>query len=176
MAEISSGLTIDQVLQMITANAATAFVGGTAQNPTTVANLISNFPPSATYLGQYARVSDLFGAVDDIMRCRFDGTAYRWVPQRPNFTAVNAATGGNISILPLVTAPTLRLTGGLLSNMTITPSSTNAFVGQKQTVIQEGPLNLLTSTITGLLGSNITLLGNTARVIEYGPTGWFASA
>lgn len=176
MAEISSGLTIDQVMQMITTNAATAFVGGTAQNPTTVANLISNFPPSATYLGQYARVSDLFGAVDDIMRCRFDGTAYRWVPQRPNFTAVNAATGGNISILPLVTAPTLRLTGGLLSNMTITPSSTNAFVGQKQTVIQEGPLNLLTSTITGLLGSNLTLLGNTARVIEYGPTGWFASA
>lgn len=172
----SSGLTQDQVMTLIAANAATSFVGGTNTVPTTVAALHSNFPPGASFLGQYARVSDLFGSVDDIMRCRFDGTAYRWIPQRPNFTGVNTATTGSITVMPLVTPPTLRLTAALLGNMTISASSTNAFVGQKQTIIQEGVLGLFTSTITGLLGSNLTLLGNSARVIEYGPTGWFASA
>jgi len=155
---------------------ATQFVGNTALVPTTIAALHTDFPPSLSTLGMYARVSDLYQAVDDIMRCRWDGVAYRWVPQRPNFAGTRSETGGNISILPLVTPPTLRLTGSLISNLTITPSITNAFVGQKQTVVQEGALNLLTSTITGLIGSNLTLLGSNARVIEYGPTGWFASA
>jgi hypothetical protein len=177
MADGNNGIGPEQVMQMIAANAATSFVGGTNTSPTTVSALHTNFPPSVTYLGQYARVSDLFGSVDDIMRCRWDGVAYRWVPQRPNFTGVRTETGGNIPILPLITPPTLRLTGNLISNMTITPSSTNAFVGQKQTIIQEGTFTIITSTITGLIGSNLTLLGGgTARVIEYGPTGWFPSA
>lgn len=162
-------ITIDQAPFI----SATQFVDN---NPMTVVQLHTNYPPSASTLGLYGRVTDLYGAVDDIMRCRWDGVSYRWVPQRPNFTGVRADTGGNIPVLPLITPPTLRLTGSLISNMTITPSSTMAFIGQKQTIIQEGPLNLLTSTITGLIGSNLTLLGNTARVIEYGSTGWFASA
>lgn len=144
--------------------------------PITVANLIANYPPSASNFGMYARVTDLYGSVDDIMRCRFDGVAYRWVPQRPNFVGVNAATGGAVSIVPLVTPPTLRLTSTLLSNMTITPTTTNAFIGMKQTVCQDGGLGIFTSIITGLIGSNITLLGNSSRVIEYGPTGWFQSS
>lgn len=176
MAELSSEITIDQVIQLIAASASTSFVGGTNANPTTVSSLIANFPPSATYLGQYARVSDLFGSVDDIMRCRFDGTAYRWVPQRPNFVGTSTSTGGSITVTPLVTPPTLRLTATLLSNLSIAPSSTNAFVGMQQKIIQEGVLGIFTSTITGLIGSNLTLLGNTTKVIEYGPTGWFAAS
>lgn len=143
--------------------------------PMTVAQLIANYPPSATTLGSYARVTDLYGAVDDIMRCRWDGVAYRWVPQRPSFSAVNTATGGTINIIPLVTAPTLRMSSTLLSNMTFVPSTTNAFVGQQQRIIQEGSLGLFVSTITGLIGSNVSLLGNTTKILEYGPTGWFAS-
>lgn len=171
----AAGLINSMVPPMITAGSATAFVGGTATSPTTVASLISTYPPSSTYLGQYARVSDLYGAVDDIMRCRYDGTAYRWVPQRPAFSGTNAATSGAVTITPLVTPPTLRLTGTLLGSMTITPSSTNAFVGMQQRVVMEGVLGVFTATITGLLGSNLTLLGGNAKIIEYSPTGWFAA-
>lgn len=123
----------------------------------------------------YARVSDLYGSVDDIMRCRFDGLNYRWIPQRPFFTAVNTATSGTVNIIPLVTPPTLRLTGTLLGNMSITPTTTNAFVGQQQRVIMDGVLGVFAATITGLIGSNLTLLGGGSRVIEYGPTGWFSA-
>lgn len=150
----------------------TSFVTNTVL---TVAGLHSTYPPSISNLGLYARVSDLYGVVDDIMRCRYDGVAYRWVPQRPNFVGTATATGGNVTITPLVTPPTLRLTGTLISNMTITPSTTNAFIGQKQVLSQDNVLGIFTSTITGLIGSNLTLLGNTSRVIEYGPTGWFQS-
>jgi len=175
MAEVQGGLTEQQVRDIITANASTSFVGGTATTPTTVANLIASFPPSPMYMGQYARVSDLYGAVDDIMRCRFDGVAYRWIPQRPNFAGVATTTSGSINILPLVTPPTLRLTGTLLGNMSVVPSATNAFIGQQQRVIMDGVLGLFTATITGLIGSNLSLLGGGAKLIEYGPTGWFSA-
>lgn len=176
MSEISaSGLSYADVLAMIAANASAAFVGGTSQSPTTVAALHTNYPPSSTYLGQYARVSDLYGVVDDIMRCRYDGTNYRWVPQRPDFVSNVSATGGTVTATPLVSPPTMRLTGTLLSNIVVTPSNTNAYLGQRFRVIQAGTLGLFTSTITGLIGSNLTLLGNTSRDIEFGPTGWFQS-
>lgn len=175
MAEVQAGLSEQQVRDLISASSSTSFVGGTATAPTTVASLISSFPPSSQYMGQYARVSDLYGAVDDIMRCRFDGVAYRWIPQRPAFTAVSTATTGAISIVPLVTAPTLRLTGTLLGNMSLTPSATNAYVGQQQRVIMDGTLGLFTASITGLIGSNLSLLGGGSKLIEYGPTGWFSA-
>lgn len=149
------------------------FVGNSSTTPLTVSSLISGFPPSASFLGWYARVSDLFGSVDDILRCRYDGVQYRWIPQRPNFAGTTSATGGTIPVTPLVTPPTLRLTANLLSNMTINPSATNAYIGMQQTIVQEGLLGLFSSTITGLIGSNITILGNTTKTIEYGPTGWF---
>ncbi len=177
MVEIfSSSLSIEQVLALINSASPSTFVGNSAQTPISVANLLSNFPAGPSYLGMYARVFDLFGAVDDIMRCRFDGVNYRWVPQRPNFVGTSAATSGTITITPLLTAPTLRLTGNLLGNMTINPVSTNAFIGMQQKIVQEGILGLFTSTITGLIGSNLTLLGNTTKTIEYGPTGWFQSS
>lgn len=178
MAEVSpSGLTIDDVMQMMQQNSPTVFVGGSNSSPLTVASLHSSFPPSATHLGKYARVSDLFGSVDDIMRCRYDGIAYKWIPQRPNFTGVIASTSGTVTITPLVTPPTIRITSALLGNMSIVPSSTNAFIGMKQTIIQEGALGLFTSIITGLIGANIALspLTNSVQTIEYGSTGWFRS-
>jgi hypothetical protein len=175
MAEIAGGLGVQQVLDIISANSNASFVGGTATTPTTVANLITNFPPYATYMGQYARVSDLYGSVDDIMRCRFDGVAYRWIPQRPSFSGVAANTGGTVPIVPLVTPPTLRLTGTLLGSMSVVPSSVNAYVGQQQRVIMEGTLGLFTASITGLVGSNLSLLGGGSKLIEYSANGWFAA-
>lgn len=148
----------------------------------TIADLMTNFPPSVTYRGLYARVSNLYnnigtastGGVDDIVRCRLDVTnnTYRWVPQREAFNVSIAPTGGTASLIPLVTPPTVRLTGTLLGNLTITPSSTNAYVGQVFQVIQNSTLGLFATTITGLIGSNITLLGNSTQQFEFTSSGW----
>ena len=172
MAEVSSSITAAQVAAMIAQSAGAGYVSSPT-SAMTVADLMANFPPGASYLNQYARVSDLYGSVDDIMRCRFDGVNYRWVPQRPFFSGTTAATSGTVVIIPLVTPPTLRLTANLLGNINVTPSSVNAFVGQQQRIIQDGTLGLFTTTITGLIGSNITLLGGNTKLLEYGPTGWF---
>lgn len=111
----------------------------------TVAELITNYPPAANVMGLYARVSDLYGSVDDIMRT------------------------------PLVTAPTLRATGTLLGNLSFSMASTNAYIGQRQRIYMQGVLGIFAASITGLIGSNLTLLGNTYKDVEYGPTGWFGA-
>lgn len=149
----------------------------------TVANLLATVPCTSAIYGQYASVSDLYnngvagGGIDDILRCRFDASnsLYKWTPQREAYNATVSSTGGAMTITPLVTPPTLRITGTLLSNITISPSSTNAYVGQRYRVIMNGTLGVFTATITGLIGSNLTLLGGTTSVVEYGPTGWFSA-
>jgi len=183
MAEINNGMTSDQV-QAAIANAIaglpTSFVGG--GSAMTIADLMTNFPAGVAYKGLYARVNNLYnnssasaaGGVDDIVRCRFDAanSTYRWVPQREAFNVSIAPTGGTTTLTPLVTPPTVRLAGTLVGNLTINPSATNAYVGQVFQVIQNSTLGLFVTTITGLLGSNVTLLGNTAQLFEYTATGW----
>jgi len=151
----------------------------------TIDNLLTNFPAGATYNGKYARVSNLFngtsttasGGIDDIVRCRFDvaNAVYRWVPQREAFNISIAATSGTTTITPLVSPPTIRLAGTLTGNLTITPSATNAYIGQRFTVIQASTLGIFVTTVTGLIGSNLTLLGNTTQQLEYTVSGWSKS-
>lgn len=157
-----------------------SFVNGGA--PLTIQQLMTNFPPSLAYQGLFAKVSNLYnnssatavGGIEDNVRCRFDATnnVYRWVPQREAFNVAIAPTSGTTTLTPLVTPPTVRLIGTLTGNLTINPSATNAYVGQVFQVIQNSTLGLFVTTITGLLGSNVTLLGNTAQLFEYTATGW----
>lgn len=184
MAEIDNqGPTVDQVQQMINSAMATiptSFVGG--GTPMNIQDLMTNFPASATHSGKYARVSNLYnnssmtssGGVDDIARCRFDVTnnTYRWVPQREAYNIAITPTSGTTTLTPLVTPPTVRLTGTLLGNLTITPSSTNAYIGQVFEVIQNSVLGLFVTQITGLVGSNLTLLGGATQQLEYTSAGW----
>lgn len=184
MAEIDNqGTSADQVQQMINSAIAalpTSFVaGGSTMN---IQDLMTNFPAAAIYSGKYARISNLYnnssmsavGGVDDIVRCRFDATnnAYRWVPQREAYNVAIAPTGGTTTLLPLVTPPTIRLTGTLVGNLTINPSATNAYIGQVFEVIQNSTLGLFITTVTGLLGSNLTILGNSTQQFEYTSGGW----
>jgi hypothetical protein len=175
MPEISgSGLSAADVLALIAVNANNAYVASPS-TPMTVANLIANFPPGATYLNQYARVSDLYGSVDDIMRCRFDGTNYRWVPQRESFAGTSAATTGAVNIIPLVTPPVVRMTATLVGNVQYSATATNAYVGQRQVIINNATISIFVTMITGLIGSNLTILGGSSQTIVYGPTGWYAA-
>ncbi len=150
----------------------------------TVAQLHASYPPSATYANMSANVSDLYNngvtgkGIQEVMNCRPDITngVYKWVPRRSDFNIVITSSGGNVTLTPLVTPPTIILTGTLTSSQTITPLSTNAFVGMKQRIIQNSTLGLFTSTITGLIGSNVALVGNATKDIEYGVVGWFVSS
>lgn len=151
-------------------------------NPQTVAQLLANFPASSTQAGKYAVVSDLYNmstatGIVEILRCRFDAVnnVYRWVPQRQEFARDMASTGGAVNLTPLISPPTLRLTGTLLGGMTITPSASNAWIGMRFRVVQNSVLGVFVTSITGLIGSNLTLLGNAVRDVEYGPSGWFSS-
>lgn len=169
----TSGLSQADVLALISSTSTTSFVGNGAAM--TVAQLMANYPAAATYQGLYARVMDLYGSVDDIMRCRYDGANYRWVPQREAFSGNVTSTGGTINIIPLVTPPTIRTAGTLAGNLTFAPSLINAYIGQRQRVVIANTLGLFTASVTNILGSNITLLGGSSKTIEFGPSGWFSA-
>ncbi len=141
--------------------------------PMTVADLLVTFPASAANMGKYARVTDLYGSVDDVLRCRFDGVNYRWVPQRADFNVVSTASGA-VPLIPLVTPPTIKTPTSLTGNISFQPSAANAYIGQRYRIAVTGGLGIYTATISGLIGSNLTLLGNSAKDIEYAASGWFS--
>lgn len=161
------------------------FVGNGAYM--TLADLHTNYPPSATYDGMYANINNFYngvsmsaaGGIKEVARCRYDITnnQYRWMEQRPFYSINSAVTGATgvtttVNLMPLVTPPTVRLTGTLLGNLNVTPTATNAYIGQKFKVIQSSVLGLFTTTLTGLVGSNLTLLGNTTQDLEFTTAGW----
>lgn len=171
---------IAAIVQGLIPAPSTSFVGNGL--PMTVAELFTTYPADATRNGLYARVSNLYngnstssiGGIDDIVRCRLDATngAYRWVPQRDAYVVSQAPSTGSVTLMPLVTPPSLRLTGTLVGNLTISPSTLNAYVGQTFEIIQNSTLGLFVTTITGLLGSNLALLGNNTQQLIYTATGW----
>lgn len=146
---------------------------GTVQ---TVAALLSSFPASASVVGKYARVSDLYGSVDEVMRCRWDGVAYRWIPQRVlDFAKGVSQTSGTLTVTPLISAPVLILRATLLGNMTVNLSTTNAWIGQAQRIRSPALLGLNSLTLGNLLGGvTKTLLGGGDTVAVYTEEGWDA--
>lgn len=147
--------------------------GGTAM---TVNDLLANFPASASTLYKYARVTDLYGQANSIMVCEASAGTYYWRPQRSDFAAQNASTGGALSLTPLVTAPIIFLTGSLVGGMTITPSTANAWPGATFQVISKGALNLFGINISGLIGGGTVplLTGNMRTVTYIAGAGWQA--
>lgn len=148
-----------------------AFVSPT---PMTVAALLAGFPAGATYLGKYARVNDLYGSADEVMRCSKTGAStYYWRPQRSDYAQNSAQTGGAMSLIPLVTPPQLKLTATLASSMTITPSATNAWPGCCFDVTMAGVLGIFGITIAGLIGVSVPLLSGATKRIIYDGSGYY---
>lgn len=147
----------------------TSFVSPTSM---TVANLLTTYPASSTYVGKYARVTDLWGSTDEIMRCSYDGTTYYWRPQRTDYAVTNASTSGAITLNPLVTPPQIFMTGTLLGDITVTPSVTNAWPGAEFIVTSKGALGIFNINITGLVGANVPLLTGASKTITYTSAGW----
>jgi hypothetical protein len=161
----------------------TQFVSGfTPSSPDTVANLIANAPCNAARVGMYAVVSNLYSSVsgsttNEVARCGATGSTYYWRPQRTDYSATVAYTGGSLPLTPLLTPPVLYLTGTLASNGTITPSTVNAWPGEQFQIIETGALGLFSLQIGGLLGTALNFITGGTRTMTYscntsGVCGW----
>ncbi|CUX21166.1 hypothetical protein CFBP6626_07155 [Agrobacterium tumefaciens] len=141
----------------------------------TVANLLANFPAAVGYRGMYARVSDLWGSVQTVMICEYDGTNYYWRPQRTDYAVTSTQTSGTMSLVPLVTAPEIALQTTLVGAMTVTPSNTNVWPGCQFRILAPPNLGVYTLTITGLIGGLTSLiLGGGEKTVVYTANGWRA--
>lgn len=178
MAEVQSGLSMDQINAAIASSIAAipnAFINGGAEQ--TVASLLTNFPADASMLYKYARVSDLYGTARSVMICEASAGSFYWRPQRTDFSAASAATSGTVTLTPLLTAPVMVFTGTLLGSITIQPSSTNAWPGATFTVMANGVLGLFNINISGLIGGGtVPLLTGGSRTVTYiQGAGWRAA-
>lgn len=144
-----------------------------------VAALLTGYPASAAYRGKYARVNDLWGSVQTIMVCEGDSSGYYWRPQRTDYApAPMAMTSGTLSLIPLVTAPIVNLTGTLTGNVTITPTMQNVWPGATFTVSSNSVIGaLLGINISGLVGAGtVPLVSGGIRTLTYfSGSGWKAA-
>jgi hypothetical protein len=169
----SSGLSAADVQALINAQPS-GFVNGGGEM--TVAQLLANYPADASMVFKYARVSDLYGSAHSVMICESSGGQFYWRPQRTDFSGASTATGGAVSLTPLLTPPTLIFTGTLTGNVTATPSTANVWPGASFTVIANGLLGLFGINLGGLVGGGaIPLLSGSSRTMTYVPgSGWRA--
>lgn len=138
-----------------------------------VASLLSTYPAGPSYLGFYARVSDLWSSVEEVMRCSYDGSTYYWRPQRTDYAINSSQTSGTMTLTPLVSAPEITLQATLLGNMTITPVATNAWPGCQFKIRSPASLGIFSITFTGLIGGiTSTLLGGADKIVVYTASGW----
>lgn len=145
--------------------------GGQTQ---TVAQLLSNYPAGVSYVGMYARVSDLWGAVDEVMRCCTNGSGvYYWRPQRTDYSTNSSQSSGSVTLTPLVSPPSIFMTATLLGNLTVTPSTTNAWPGCRFEIVSPSSLGIYSVSFSGLVGGIVSnLLAGNTRVLEYTVDGW----
>lgn len=148
-----------------------AFVSSTSM---TVAQLLANFPATASLLGKYARVTDLYGSADEVMRCCSNGSVHYWRPQRTDYAQAMGQDRGTVSLLPLFTPPQIRMTAALGGALTITPSTVNAWPGCTFDVTMTGLLGIFSATITGLVGASIPLLTGATKRLVYDGSGFYA--
>lgn len=152
--------------------ATTNFVSGfTSASPGLIANLLSTAACNSARLASYAVVSDLYNGAtntNEVLRCGLSGTTYYWRPQRTDFAATQAFTGGALALTPFVSPPVMYLTGITTTNGTITPSATNAYPGEQFTVVETGTIGaLLSLQVTGLIGSVLNFLTGGVHTVTY---------
>lgn len=99
-------------------------------NIMTVADVLNTYPAGASYRGKYVRVSDLYGYVDGVMRCGYDGTQYYWQPTSTDYGRDLAVTA-DMTITPHGHPTSFNLTGSIGLGVTrgITLSPTNGWPG-----------------------------------------------
>lgn len=131
------------------------------QSIITVADLMTTYPPSATYRGKYCRVSDMWGAVDGVFRCTYNGRIYYWEPTTQPQLLGNMNLTGSATVQPLSSFPIMELGGSLpsLTTWTITLGTDNICPG----LVKEFRPSL--TTFLGALNVIGTGIGSTIALV-----------
>lgn len=128
---------------------------------------VATLPAAAEYARKYAWATDLFGGPGDYVIS--DGVS--WKPVRPLalFTVTNANT--DMTLTPLLSAPTQVLQGTLSATRAITLSTSYAYPGARFRVKREAGGALFN---LNLLGSLLGL--NSWMDVEYDGSSWKQTA
>jgi hypothetical protein len=141
------------------------------QSIVTIAQLMADYPAGSAFRGKYCRVSDLWGAVDGVMRCGYNGRIYYWEPTTQNTLIGQVPVAGDMTVQPLSSFPIIELTGSVptLTTRTINagldyawPGAVKEFRGSLTSLL--GTLNIIGTGI----GSTIAMaLGGNRRIACY---------
>jgi hypothetical protein len=136
----------------------------------TQSQMWATYPPSITYRGRYCRVSDMWGLVDGVYRCTFNGRIYYWEPTNQNQLVGAITPTGNMTIQPMVTSPIIELVGAGPATLTtwgITIGTDNIVPGLVKEV--RGSFSSLLGSINILgVGSTLNLaLGGSRRIASF---------
>ncbi len=135
------------------------------QSIITIAQLMTDYPAGAAYRGKYCRVSDLWGAVDGVMRCGYNGRIYYWEPTTQNQLVGQLPAASSMTVQPLSSFPILELTSNIALGNTVNitagldyawPGAIKEFRGSMTSLL--GTLNIIGtgigSTLAMALGGN----------------------
>lgn len=138
----------------------------------TTAQLLSTYPAGADYRGRYCRVSDMWGVIDGVYRCTYNGRIYYWEPTTQIQMLGGVTPTQSMTVQPLTTSPILELLGAgpaALSTWQITLGTDNICPGLVKEIRPSfsGLLGIL--NVAGLgLGSVVSMaLGTTRRFASY---------
>ncbi len=158
-------------LSAITAlQSAQAFVD---QTPMTVANLLANYPAGPTYLGKYAKVTDLWGSVYGVMRCSKNSSGRHWwaTTDQEEFAVRNSGSPSGTTTMQPLAIPQIMLWNGSGPGTLITGNVTVGLTGAYPGLVKQfengfgaflGALNILG---TGLGSGLASLLGSTTKIV-----------
>ena len=112
---------------------------------------VATLPSAAEYARKYAWTTDLFGGPGDY--CISDGVS--WKPVRPLALSIVSNSNTDMTLTPLLSAPTQVLQGTLSATRTITMATTYGYSGARFRVKREAGGGLFNLNILGsLLGLN----------------------
>lgn len=141
------------------------------QERITTAQLLATYPANADNRGKYCRVSDMWGTVDGVYRCSFNGRIFFWEPTTVPRMFNSMPVTGNTTIQPLNTPPLLELTGTLpaLTTWTVTLGTDNLPPGIERQLRPSLSSLLGTLNIVGLgLAATVNMvLGTTPRFVSW---------
>lgn len=136
----------------------------------TQSQMWTTYPPGPTYRGRYCRVSDMWGLVDGVYRCTYNGRLYYWEPTT-QIQLVGAVTpAGSMTIQPMVSSPIIELIGAGPPSLTtwgITIGTDNIVPGLVKEI--RGSFGSLLGTLNILgVGSTLNLaLGGSRRIASF---------
>lgn len=140
-------------------------------NIITMAQMLATYPASAEYRGKFCRTSDMWGIIDGLFRCTYNGRIYFWEPTTtPKYPGGMTLTG-NATIQPMITPPIIEFGGALpaLTTWTVTLGTDNLVPGVEKEF--RGGLSSLLGTLniggSGLVSVVNLLLNANRRFVSY---------